>query len=263
MATVSWLSIAPVKGLALQRVDELKLEKFGALENRRFHALDENGRFVNGLTKLDRSLFEVRAEWDSESDVLQLTFPDGRTVEDEVREGARVDTEFYGRSEPGHMIEGPWAAALSEFAGRPLRLARTDRPGAAVDRSNGAVSIVSDASVDRLAREASVAEVDSRRFRMLVGLGGCDAHEEDEWVGRDVRVGDAVVRVREQVARCAITTMNPDDGRRDLDTLRVIKLYRGLRGKKHLDFGVYGEVVAPGRVRVGDAAAPVASRESA
>jgi uncharacterized protein YcbX len=255
--SVSWLSVAPVKGLALAAADELRLESIGVLENRRFHVLDERGRFVNGLTKLERSLFEVRAEWDPEPDVLTLTFPDGETVRERVREGDPVDTFFYRRSEPGRLVEGPWAEPLSRFAGRPLRLARTDRPGGAVDRANGAVSLVSDASVDELARQANIDAVDARRFRMLIGVAGCRPHEEDEWVGRNVRLGGAVVRIREQVARCAITTQDPNTGRRNLDTLRVIKRYRGIRGTKHLDFGVYGEVVEPGGVRVGDDVQPL------
>ena len=37
----------------------------------------------------------------------------------------------------------------------------------------------------------------------------------------------------------------------------MIKDYRGVRGKKNLDFGVYGDVVEPGRVRVGDAVEPL------
>ena len=257
MPSVSWLSIAPVKGLALRRADELRLEPSGAVSNRRFHVVDDNGRFVNALTRMERSLFEVAADWDADEDTLRLTFPDGRVVADEVREGEPVVTRFYRRVEAGRLIDGPWNAALSEFAGRPLRLARTDRPGGAVDRSDGGVSLVSDASVDELARHAGVDGVDARRFRMLIGLGDCAPHEEDEWVGRRIRVGDAVVRVREQVARCAITTQDPDTGKRDLDTLHVIKRYRGVRGKKHLDFGVYGNVVDPGVVRVGDPVEPL------
>jgi hypothetical protein len=254
--SVSWLSVAPVKGLALAAADELRLEPFGVLENRRFHVLDERGRFVNGLTKLERSLVEVKAAWDPADDVLTLTFPDGETVQGEVHESERLDTIFNRRSEPGRIVNGPWARALSEFAGRPLRLARTERPGGAVDRSNGAVSLVSDASVDELARQANVDAVDARRFRMLIGLAGCSPHEEDEWVGRRVRIGEALVRVREQVARCAITTQDPDTGQSDLDTLRVIKRYRGVRGRKYLDFGVYGDVLEPGRVRLGDNVEP-------
>jgi uncharacterized protein YcbX len=250
---VSWLSVAPVKGLALTRRDEVRLEPFGALENRRFHLVDERGRFVNGLTRVQRSLFAVVPEWDAEADTLRLTFPDGEVVEGPVRLGEELATWFYNRNEHGRVVEGLWARALSEFSGRQLRLVRTDEPGRAVDRANGAVSLVSDESVEELARQAGVASADARRFRMLIGVTGGKPHEEDEWVGREVRLGEAVVRVVEQVARCAITTKNPDTGERDLDTLRVIKDYRGIRGEKYLDFGVYGEVVTPGRVSVGDA----------
>jgi uncharacterized protein YcbX len=250
--------VAPVKGLALTQRDALTLESFGALENRRFHLLDERGRFVNGLTRLERSLFPVVPDWDPHADALSLTFPDGSVVEGPVELGEPVSTWFYDRDEPGRLVSGPWAAALSDYAGRELRLARTDVPGRAVDRLDGSVSIVSDESVDELARQAGVDGADARRFRMLVGVRGGEPHVEDTWIGREVRVGEAVVRVHEQVARCAITTKNPDTGERDLDTLRVIKTYRGTRGVKHLDFGVYGEVVTPGRVRVGDAIEPLA-----
>ncbi len=256
MPAVSWLSVAPVKGLALTRRDEVTFEPFGVLENRRFHVLDERGRFVNGLTRLERSLFAVVPEWDPTADTLRLAFPDGAVVEGDVELGEAVSTWFYNRAEPGRIVDGPWAHALSEYAGRDLRLARTDEPGRAVDRTDGAVSIVSDESVEELARNAGVDSADARRFRMLIGVVGGAPHEEDTWIGRDVGVGEVVVRVHEQVARCAITTQNPDTGERDLDTLRVIKEYRGTRGTKLLDFGVYGEVVQPGRVRVGDVVQP-------
>ena len=258
MPTVSWLSVAPVKGLALTQRDELMLESFGALENRRFHLLDDGGRFVNGLTRLERSLFPVVPHWDPKADALSLTFPDGSIVDGRIELGEPVSTWFYDRDEPGRIVRGPWAEALSDYAGRELRLARTDVPGRAVDRLDGSVSIVSDESVDELARQAGVDAADARRFRMLVGVRGGEPHLEDTWVGRNVRIGDAVVRVNEQVARCAITTKNPDTGARDLDTLRVIKAYRGTRSEKHLDFGVYGEIVTPGLVRVGDPVEPLA-----
>ena len=220
--------------------------------------LDERGRFVNGLTTLERSLFAVTAEWEPVGDTLSIAFPDGSVVDGRVELGEPVSTWFYNRAEHGRMVQGPWAQALSDYAGRELRLARTDAPGRAVDRADGSVSIVSDESVDELARQAGVDDADARRFRMLVGVRGGEPHVEDTWIGRNVRIGDAVVRVHEQVARCAITTKNPDTGERDLDTLRVINAYRGTRGQKHLDFGVYGEVVTPGRVRVGDPIEPLA-----
>jgi uncharacterized protein YcbX len=54
------------------------------------------------------------------------------------------------------------------------------------------------------------------------------------------------------VARCVITTQDPSTGLKDLDTLKAIAEYRGLRDGRSIDFGVYGSVVEPGVVRVGD-----------
>ena len=158
----------------------------------------------------------------------------------------------------GRVVEGPWSDAVSRYAGRPLRLVRADDPGAGVDRDRGTVTMVSEASLAELARHAGRDAVDGRRFRMLIDLAGCEPHEEDSWVGGTVRVGEAVVRLHEQVARCAITTQNPETGVPDFDSLREIKRYRGTRASdgKNIDFGVFGEVEQPGRVRVGDPVEP-------
>jgi uncharacterized protein YcbX len=99
--------------------------------------------------------------------------------------------------------------------------------------------------------------VDGRRFRMLVDVRGCTPHEEDSWAGRAVRVGEALVEITGPVPRCATTTRDPVTGRRDFDALREIAAYRGRRNGKKVDFGVYGRVLEPGRVAVGDPVEPV------
>jgi len=49
-----------------------------------------------------------------------------------------------------------------------------------------------------------------------------------------------------------VTTQDPDTGVPTVDTLRALRSYRP-EGTERLPFGVFGSVVAPGRVRVGDA----------
>jgi uncharacterized protein len=255
MAHVSWLTIAPVKGLALVEVDELALARDGVRENRRFYLVDVDGQRY-GL-KRDGRLALVRPAWDAARRRLELAFPDGSVVAGEVDVDGEVTTQFVGRQVTGRVVRGPWSEALSAYAGRPLRLVRTE-VGIAVDRDRGPVSMLSEASLEELRRQAGRKErVDPRRFRMLIGVGGVRAHEEDEWIGRRVQVGEAVVLLREQVARCAVTTQNPKTGKPDFDTLREIKAYRGARERKLIDFGVYGAVAEPGRVRLGDPVEPL------
>lgn len=254
MKTVSRLSVAPVKGMALVHPDEISLEPFGVAANRRFFVVDEDGRRYGQIR--DGTLVRIQPSYDETSGRLTLRFPDGTVVDGVPQLGETVVTDFYGRPVRGRVVDGEWSDAISRFVGRPLRLVRCDEPGAGVDRDLGTVTMLSDASLDELARQAHVDGVDARRFRMLIGIAGCEPHEEDSWLGGRVRVGTAVVRLHEQVGRCAITTQNPDSGVPDLDTLREIKRYRGMRDKD-IDFGVFGEVEAPGPVRVGDAIEPL------
>jgi uncharacterized protein len=255
VAYVSWLTVAPVKGLALVEVDELELTRAGVAENRRFYLVDEDGRRY-GLLR-DGRLALVRPAYDAARGRLELAFPDGSVAAGQVEVDGEVTTDFYGRPVTGRLVRGPWSEALSGHVGRPVRLVRAEA-GTAVDRARGPVSMLSEASLEELRRRAGREEpVDARRFRMLIGIGGVGPHEEDAWLGRRIQVGEAVVLLREQVARCAITTQNPETGVPDFDTLREIKAYRGARERKLIDFGVYGEVAEPGRVRLGDAIEPL------
>jgi uncharacterized protein YcbX len=255
MPEIAWLSIAPVKGLALADVDEVELGREGVAENRRFWIVDEQGRMYTQLR--DGRLAKVRASYDAAAERLELHFPGTDGVDGDVSLGEDVETDFYGRPVRGRLVRGPWADALSSFTGCELRLVRAERPGGGVDRGRGQVSLVSEASLAELGLQAGLdGPVDGRRFRMLVGVRGCAAHEEDAWLGRRVQLGPAVVRLLGPVGRCAITTRNPDTGERDFDTLRAIAAYRGLRDGEAIDFGVYGEVAEPGRVRVGDPVLP-------
>jgi len=259
MLRVVRLSIAPVRALGLWHPDSIDLTESGVLEDRRFYLDDEHGRLMDRLRA--GSLVRVQARTNAQATWLRLMFPDGSIVAGDVHVGAPVETEVYGRLAIGHVVEGPWAAALEEFAHRPVRLVRCDVPGGTRIRPGetqvrNAVSLVSDGSLRELARQLDVSAVDARRFRMLIEIEGARPHEEDTWIGSRLEIGTAALSITKPDARCAITTQDPETGHPDLDTLRTILRYRGFRaadGEHKLDFGVLGEVLRPGRVAIGDA----------
>jgi uncharacterized protein YcbX len=256
-ARVAWIFVAPVKGMAVVRRDEVRLEPYGVREDRRFHLIGEDGRLLNG--KQLAPLVQISPEWDEEAGRLALRFPGGNVVAGDVALGERVVTRFYGKRDvEGRFVEGPWSEALSSFVGRPLRLVQTSEPGTGVDRGEGAVTVLSTASLEAMRAAAGLAEpIDARRFRMLFGIEGIDAHEEDSWIGRRLRIGEAEVELRGNTGRCLVTSRHPESGARNLPTLDVLAAYRsGIETTEALPFGVWGGVSEPGLVRVGD---PVAS----
>jgi len=245
---VARLSISPVRSLGLEHPESIDLTERGVLEDRRFFVIDEAGRLVDQL--IAGALVQVAAHTDPEATELRLTLPDGSVIDGPAELGEPVETEIHGRTGVGHVIVGPWAAALEPFAGRRVRIVRCDRPGGT--RVANAVSLVSDGSLARLAGEMGVPTIDARRFRMLIELEGGSAHEEDRWIGGRIAIGSAVLDITRPDARCAITTHDPDTGLRDLDILRSIIAYRGVYDGRKAIFGVLGEVGVPGRISVRD-----------
>ncbi len=252
--SVTALSVTPVKGTRLHTVDSIELGPTGARGDRRFYVIDERGRMVNGKVVLD--LQTVIADWSEDTSELALLFPDGTRVAGVVDGGPAVATTFFSAPREAIVPDGPWSEALSEHFGRPLRLARTD---SAVDRGrDGAVSLISTASVDRLAEVAACESVDARRFRMLIEIEGIAAHAEDGWVGRRIRVGGAELAFHGHVGRCLITNKDPDTAVPDLPTLDLLRSYRGeLDTTEPLPFGIYGAVARAGRIAVGDPVQPL------
>jgi uncharacterized protein YcbX len=258
MVRVARLSITPVRGFALQHPTFVDLDRDGVLEDRRFYLVDGHGRLVDRL--LASSLVQVFAETNPGATWLRMTFPDGRVIEGDVTLHEPVRTDIYNRVAFGRVVGGPWAAALEAYAHRPVVLVRCDRPGGTrirlgEDHVRNGVSLVSDGSLQELARQLGVDAVDARRFRMLIEVEGAAPHEEDAWIGGEIEIGSAVLEITKPDARCAITTQNPVTGERDLDTLRTILRYRGFRAddpEHKIDFGVLGEVAVAGRISVGD-----------
>jgi uncharacterized protein YcbX len=251
-ARVSRIAIAPVKGLALQLPEEIELASYGVAENRRVHLIDESGRLVNDKTELRLMLVSCRI--DLEQGTLALRFPEGGEVSGELALGEPNTTIFFGRPVDGNVLAGPWARALSDWIGRDLRLVLSKKLGAGSDRGvRAAVSIISVGSISDIAHAGGAGELDGRRFRMLFEIDGVEPYAEDAWIGRNVRIGDAVVRPNKHAGRCVITTCHPDTAVRDFDTLKVLARHRkDVQSDEPLPLGVVGEVVTPGRVRVGD-----------
>jgi len=245
--TVAALRLAPVKGTAIQDVERATIAPGGLAGDRRFSVLDGRG----GLLTARRAgpLLGVRSTLGDDGRTLSLAFPGGETISAPVTLGARASGEYFGHRR-GRLVAGPFSAALQRHLGRPAQLLAHDDDSPGWDEAP--VTLVARASITELARRAGRDAVDARRFRMSVEVDGPAAHEEDGWIGREVALGGAVLRVVATCERCVITTRDPHTGTVDFNALRVLA---GYRGKDDVCMGVLCRVVRGGEVSVGDAVA--------
>ena len=248
MIRVQRMYISPVKSLGLSSIDRAFLDKPGIAGDRAFFIIDGQG--TPFTQRVFGPLVKIQTSYDADNGSLELSFPDGHTIAGVPDLGVAIDASFFGvRDVSGRLVEGEWNEALSTFAGQELRLIKADTAGTSFDAFP--ISMCSVASLEALAEAAGTDSVDGRRFRQNIYMEGASAHEEDSWLGREVRVGGALLRVKMRDARCAVMTHSPDTGEIDMNTLKIIASYR-IDQPKQVNFGVYCTVVEPGEVVVGD-----------
>ena len=259
MPTVARFSIAPVRSLGLEHPTEIDLTEVGVAEDRRFYLTDAADRLVDRLTV--PSLVRIASHTDPAATQLRAVVSgwDGH------RRGRRARIANRDHRPQANRGRASRRGALGRRPVRVLRprdrLIRCDRVGGT--RKAHPATLITDGSLELLGHHLGAGAVDGRRFRMLIELEGGAAHEEDTWIGGRIGLGGTVLRISAPVPRCAITTQDPDTGERDLDTLRTIIAYRGLTDDRDIDFGVYGEVEQPGRIRLGDSVDVLAAAPSA
>ncbi|HMT03952.1 MAG TPA: MOSC N-terminal beta barrel domain-containing protein [Solirubrobacterales bacterium] len=273
-ARISWITFAPVKGMRIQSVEVVDLTPSGVSGDRAFFVADSEGAMVNG--KRLGSLMEIVPQHDSGSGVLRLVFPGGSMVEGPVETGNPERVTFFGKEENACPVSGDFSDAISAHTGQKFRLMVSPDERGGTDRGKwGGVSLLGQASLDALreaGRKFNCAQepaatggtdpgpIDQRRFRMNFGIEGIDSYEEDSWIGREIRVGGATVRVAGHVGRCATTTRDPESGKTDLKTLHFLKCSRDdVESFEPLPFGIYGEVIDPGPVRISDPVGPAST----
>ena len=136
-------------GLAVRQLDKCELTEAGITGDREFFLVDEGDRLVNG--KGLGALQQIVPRHDREADVLTLAFPDGTTLSHEVGLDGSLGARFWRETVEVRVVDGPWSAAISDFAGRDLRLVRASGP-APDRRRSGAATLLGTGSLHALAR---------------------------------------------------------------------------------------------------------------
>jgi uncharacterized protein YcbX len=223
-ATVARLWRYPVKSMLGEACEGLELDARGALGDRAFAVCDVEGKLGSGKStrrfrKLD-GLFGFSAA--AAGDAAEIAFPDGRRRSSD---------------DPGVH------AALAEALGVDVRL---EREQAVPHHDARAIHIVSTSSLAWLRSLLPDAGIDERRFRpnLVVETGGSGQVERD-WIGRILAIDSVRLKVSEATERCAMVTHAQAELPADQRVLRM------LASEAQAEFGVYAEVVTPGRIARG------------
>jgi hypothetical protein len=235
----------PVKGLSAEPLARVALTPGRPLpHDRRFALAHGATRFDGAPHWLPRNNFLMLAR-NARLAALETRFDPETEVLTVSRHGRAVArgkaTDPTGRA----VLEQFFAAYLGDEAhGPPKIVEAAGQPFS--DTAQPRLSLINLASLGALARVAG-APVAPLRFRGNLYLDGVGPWQEFTWIGRELAVGGARLRVVERIERCAATNVDPETGARDRNLPLALT-----KGFGHTDMGVYAEVVAGGDIAIGD-----------
>jgi uncharacterized protein YcbX len=215
----------PVKSMAAEPVEDVDVSWHGLAGDRRW-AFVRPGLRSNGfpwLTLRQRNdLNDYRPCW------TEPERPAASTVVVRTPAGARFEVT---------------APALAAELGEGVQVMKLNR--GTFDAMP--LSLITTRTVERLGQLLG-ADLNVLRFRpnLVIEALGATAFPEDEWVGRALTVGTALIRIDARDKRCVVVNVDPVTGRRDPTVLRAIATHR------ETCLGVYGSTIRPGRVAAGD-----------
>jgi len=242
----------PVKSMRGEALDAAGLEPWGLADDRRWMLVDDDGRAltareVNGLLLVTPTLTAAG---------LHLVAPGHPPLDvrrpDPAAAGVAVPVSLW-HSELGAADAGEEARAwCTAVAGRPARLVHLDDPrrrptdpaygdpGDRVSFADGYPLLLTTRESLAALEEVLVADgaeagsVPMARFRPNVVVEGAPAWAEDDW--RRVRIGATEFRAVKGCARCVMTTVDTETGRRGPEPVRSLAKVR--RFDRQTWFGV-------------------------
>lgn len=234
----------PVKALQGIELPQVTLQRNGGLPFDRQYAIgdsstlfDENSpahvRKQNLVVQMKHEkLAELKVEFHPENQLLRLQHKQQTHLSAELNSpSGRDQAEAFFNQFMGADIQAP-ARLLSA-------------PGLAfTDLSHKSVSIINMNSVRALGEKLGYT-ADHRRFRANFYLENLPAWEEENWLDKELVLGEVRLKVYQITDRCAAINVNPATATLD-KTLQGLKQHFG-----HLNMGVYATVETGGEIATG------------
>ncbi|MDZ7674607.1 MAG: MOSC domain-containing protein [Acidimicrobiales bacterium] len=266
VGTVASLHRFPVKSMQGETPDTVEVDRNGIVGDRTWALRDtETGKLVSAKRpRLWRSMLDCTAT--GTGDDVSVALPSGETY-GITDPGLPVALEaLFGRAVAVEASTGPMQGSYEsdwpELEGITLS-GEMEFPTNITGEGTtfvdlGVLHVLTTTSMQSLAAAAPDVTVDVRRFRpsILVDTPELAAYPENDWAGRTLAVGDAVLTLGDPAPRCVMTTVAQPGIPREPGVLQAIAAENKLDNDlgTFACLGCYASVETPGTI---DTGAPV------
>jgi uncharacterized protein len=261
----------PVKGCHRVDHEEIAVQPWGVVGDRRWLIVDEDGGAVTQGEVPELTGLRATITVDGG---LRLNLPDrdDLTIAEPVP-GELVPISVFAYHGQATLADPKADEWLTAGLDRPVRLVWQDDPGRRAPGSPNArvgdrmmfqddfpVSLANLASLaalnDLIAESGSLeGPLPITRFRPNIVLAEAEPWAEDAWTGGRLRIGEATFHVPEGSGRCLVTTTDQETGERGHEPLRTLGRHRNVN--QRLLFATLLVPEGSAKVHVGDTLEPL------
>ena len=90
-------------------------------------------------------------------------------------------------------------------------------------------------------------KIENQRFRGNIYINGIDAWEEQNWIGKIIKINDISFKVEKNIPRCVAINLKPNSDDKSLNLLQSLK-----KNYNHFDMGIYLTALNDGQINTGE-----------
>ena len=111
---------------------------------------------------------------------------------------------------------------------------------------NHSISLINNKSIEDFKNKINQ-EIEIQRFRGNIYINGIDAWEEQNWIGKIIKIKDVSFKVEKKIPRCVAINLKPNSDDKSLNLLQSLK-----KNYNHFDMGIYLTALNDGQINIGE-----------
>ena len=250
---ISLIYFSPIKSLSFTNIESCEIKKdLGILDDRKFafsRIIDKNQAFLIEKNPNERKLDNFLSL--KNSPVLNkynFTYTDNKLT---LTLGGKelISIKADNLEQRSKLIDK--LMDLESSLMKPISLLQNSEfPFYDTSHSNkifNSISLINLKSIQDLERKINK-KIELQRFRGNFYVDGIDAWEEQNWIGKNIKINNVLFKVERNIPRCVAINLKPKTDNSDLNLLQSLK-----KAYNHFDMGIYLRSLNDGKIKVGNA----------
>ena len=254
--SVSSISYCPVKSISFQNIKSCEIKKNIGIIGDRIFAFSK-GLDLNQAQLFEKKLEERRGKWNK-----ILTLKNSPTLNKYnflfknneltlTKNNKQILTINSNKTDEYELLSNKILELENSIKDSIILMKNEESPfyDTSISKKtilNHSISLINNKSIEDFKNKINQ-EIEIQRFRGNIYINGIDAWEEQNWIGKIIKINDISFKVEKKIPRCVAINLKPNSDDKSLNLLQSLK-----KNYNHIDMGIYLTALNDGQINTGE-----------